>query len=194
MLNPKQQLFVSEYLKCFNATKAAKAAGYAPNRQQGSRLLSNADIKQALQEAFTENVMTPEEVLMHLSVIARADIDMVVDSKGNLDLAKAQEYGASNLIRKVESRTITTEDSDIAEGKIEMYDRVRALELLAKYHDLLTTHIKIDDWHSQAITDIKSGVINYEALVEAFDQPTATRLFAEAGISVSVIASEVEEW
>lgn len=49
-LSPKQQRFVSEYLKDQNATQAAIRAGYSPGtaKQQGSRLLTNADVARAV--------------------------------------------------------------------------------------------------------------------------------------------------
>ena len=49
-LNAKQQRFVLEYLKDLNATQAAIRAGYSKNtaNEQGSRLLRNVSIKQAI--------------------------------------------------------------------------------------------------------------------------------------------------
>lgn len=49
-LNPKQIIFVQEYLKSKNITKAAIAAGYAEGSAhvQGSRMLKNDKIKQYL--------------------------------------------------------------------------------------------------------------------------------------------------
>lgn len=49
-LSPKQQRFVSEYLKDQNATQAAIRAGYSKGtaKQQGSRLLTNADVAAAV--------------------------------------------------------------------------------------------------------------------------------------------------
>lgn len=46
MLTPKQQRFVQEYLIDLNATQAAIRAGYSKRtaKQQGARLLTNADI------------------------------------------------------------------------------------------------------------------------------------------------------
>ena len=51
-MNDKHRRFVDEYLVDLNATRAAIAAGYSEKtaRSQGSRLLTNADISQAIQE------------------------------------------------------------------------------------------------------------------------------------------------
>lgn len=53
-LTPKQQLFVSEYMKTGNATEAAKRAGYACKSDhafevQGNRMLRNAEVLRALE-------------------------------------------------------------------------------------------------------------------------------------------------
>lgn len=49
-LSGKQARFVAEYLKDQNATQAAIRAGYSKGtaKQQGSRLLTNADVKRAV--------------------------------------------------------------------------------------------------------------------------------------------------
>ena len=49
MLNDRQQLFVTEYVKDMNATKAAERAGYSKRTaySQGQRLLKNVEIKKA---------------------------------------------------------------------------------------------------------------------------------------------------
>lgn len=50
-LTPKQQLFVAEYPKDFNATQAAIRAGYSEKtaKEQGYRLLTNVHIQKAVQ-------------------------------------------------------------------------------------------------------------------------------------------------
>jgi transposase-like protein len=48
-------------------------------------------------------------------------------------------------------------------------------------------------WEQRAIDDIRSGAITYPALAEAFDDSTAARLFAAAGVSVQVGTGESEE-
>jgi predicted GIY-YIG superfamily endonuclease len=44
----RQQVFIDEYLKCFNGAEAARRAGYSEKsaRQTGSDLLANPDIKE----------------------------------------------------------------------------------------------------------------------------------------------------
>lgn len=52
MVTPKQEKFLKEYLIDGNATQAAIRAGYSPKtaKEQGSRLLTNVDIKKRLRE------------------------------------------------------------------------------------------------------------------------------------------------
>jgi phage terminase small subunit len=55
-LNDKQERFIDEYLVDLNATQAAIRAGYKEKtaRQQGSRLLTNADIQARIEELQQE--------------------------------------------------------------------------------------------------------------------------------------------
>ncbi len=50
-LSNKQKAFVAEYLLCWNASEAARRSGYSARtaRQQGARLLTNANIQTAIQ-------------------------------------------------------------------------------------------------------------------------------------------------
>lgn len=144
-LNAKQQLFLSEYLKCFNATKAAKAAGYSEQTaySQGHRLLKVAEIDEALRARLDEAAMSAREVLYHLADIGRGDMDDLVDASGNPDMEQARASGKTRLIKKIKQRSIVTADkdgqgSDVHETEIEVHDRLRALELIGKYHKLFT--------------------------------------------------------
>lgn len=51
-MNDKRQKFIAAYLgpARLNATEAARIAGYKTPRQEGSRLLSNADIQREIQD------------------------------------------------------------------------------------------------------------------------------------------------
>ena len=74
-MRAKQELFLSEYLRCFNAAAAARHAGYAPSnaRDTGCRLLEQPEIKQRVKEHIEGAAMSASEVLYHLSIIARGD-------------------------------------------------------------------------------------------------------------------------
>lgn len=59
--------------------------------------------------------------------------------------------------------------------------------LKRRFPDEWADHLKVEDWRTQAIADIRAGRITPEMfpeVVRAFDRATAEQLFAEAGISV----------
>ncbi len=74
-LTPKQSQFIDEYLSCFNASEAARRAGYSPKtaQEQSSRLLSNAIIRAAIEARLRESAMSADEVLARLASQARLD-------------------------------------------------------------------------------------------------------------------------
>jgi phage terminase small subunit len=78
MLNEKQKRFCTEYLVDFNATQAAKRAGYSKQtaRAIGSRLLTNVDIKQYIAEKVKDcSVLGPGEAIKLISDIATSSLN-----------------------------------------------------------------------------------------------------------------------
>jgi phage terminase small subunit len=86
-LTAKQQLFVDEYLIDLNATQAAIRAGYSENtaQEQGSRLLSNVMVAEAVQAAM-------EERSERTKVSAAYVIQTIVDTIERCKQAKAVTY------------------------------------------------------------------------------------------------------
>ena len=76
-MTPKQAAFVSEYMIDHNATQAAIRAGYSSDtaKQQGSRLLSNVDVRAAIDDAIRERerraLVSQDAVLLGLLEEAR---------------------------------------------------------------------------------------------------------------------------
>lgn len=68
-----QQLFVEHYLQCFNATEAAKRAGYSERSatEQGYENLRKPHIARAIQERFASVAMETDEALARISSQAR---------------------------------------------------------------------------------------------------------------------------
>jgi len=71
----KQRAFVRHYVDCLNATEAAKRAGYSEKtaQQMGSENLSKPVIRDAIDDALGEIVMTKNEVLRRLGKLATED-------------------------------------------------------------------------------------------------------------------------
>lgn len=196
-LTGKQARFVDEYIVCLNGTESARRAGYSGDTSalavEASRLLRNAKVTRALDERLKEFAMPASEVLTRLTDIARGDMADGFNSVGGIDPLEAVKRGKSHLIKRIKTKTTyvsgkTEEDDDqeIHEVEIELYDALDALKTLAKYHDLTNrSTVKIEDWQSQAISDIRAGRIDYEALVEAFDLDLATELFRRAGVPIT---------
>lgn len=134
-LTTKQRAFVEAYLaNGFNATKAALAAGYSENtaRQQGSRLLTNVDVADAVQARLTEMTMTANEAMARLSEIARGSMeDFLNETRETLDLAKADRAEKLHLIKKF-THTIGKESENIG---IELFDaQVALVQILKEQH------------------------------------------------------------
>lgn len=71
-ITDKQQVWLSEYLTCWNATEAARKAGYSKPGISGHENLTKPYIQAAISEQLAEHVMTANEALARISSIARA--------------------------------------------------------------------------------------------------------------------------
>lgn len=121
-----------------------------------SHVTAYDDVMGELQRLAKERVNNLEE----LRELELERLDMLL--KGLEPMAKVGNPGAVNSFLKVMER------------------RARLLGLDAP------TELRVDDWRSQAIADIRMGKISYEALASAFDTSLAAELFAAAGVPVSV--------
>jgi phage terminase small subunit len=145
-LAPKHQRFVAEYVKDLNATQAAIRAGYSEKtaKQQGSRLLTNADIaaaveaKQVKQLASAELSATGTKETIRRQV--HRDIRQLFDADGNLIPIHKLSAEAASMISAFEivKRNITTGDGTVdVLHKIRLDDRRGYVEMAAKHFGLL---------------------------------------------------------
>jgi phage terminase small subunit len=140
-LTNKQQVFVEAYLgdARWNATEAARIAGYAEPGQQGYRLLKNVQIAEAVKAAIAERAMSADEVLLRLAEHARGSMADFLDVAGEgLDLTKAEAAGKLHLVKKF-TRTETLHGGSVG---VELYDAQAALALLGKHHGLFTEKVE----------------------------------------------------
>lgn len=128
--NKKHEKFCNEYIKDMNATQAAIRAGYSEKtaRSQGSTLLTNPNIKSRVAELreayFNENIMTAQQVEYELTKIALGTSkEKQVIIEGTVD-----GYSKVRIIDKPPDEK----------------SRLKALELMAKRHRILSGDTTID--------------------------------------------------
>jgi phage terminase small subunit len=152
-LTAKQQAFVSEYTQCWNASEAARRAGYseATAQEQGSRLLSNVMVSAEIERFKAQYIMSAEEVAIRLTEQGRGDIGDFLTKNGDaitVDLPKAIKAKKTDLIKKLsQTRTVRTRGDDETEETvsttIELYDRQAALVQIGKIHKMFTDRQEI---------------------------------------------------
>lgn len=137
----KQQVFIGEYLSCFNITKSAKAAGYSEKTAYsiGWELLRKPEIKAEIDRRLAEVHMGQDEALKLLADMARGDIGELIDDNGLLDIRIARSKGMTKLMRKIKQKTIThigkadtDGDTEITEIEFEMYSAKDAIDTILK--------------------------------------------------------------
>ncbi len=141
-LTKRQQLFRDYYLVSFNATDAARQAGYKHPNQQGPELLKQPHIAAAIEERLGEVAMSANEVLARLTEHARSDIGEFLDIDGNLDLKRMKDSGMTRLVKKLNTSkasgtTPKGGDWERETVTLELHDAQAALTTLARYHGLL---------------------------------------------------------
>nr|DAK21471.1 MAG TPA: Terminase small subunit [Caudoviricetes sp.]DAK29379.1 MAG TPA: Terminase small subunit [Caudoviricetes sp.]DAQ58525.1 MAG TPA: Terminase small subunit [Caudoviricetes sp.] len=130
LANKRHEKFCHEYIKDMNATQAAIRTGYSEKTANriGSRLLSNVDIKTRVAELreayFNENIMTAQQVEYELTRIALGlsnEKHVVIEGTG-------EGYSEARIIDKPPDEK----------------SRLKALELMAKRHRILSGDTTID--------------------------------------------------
>lgn len=102
-LSTKQRVFIEEYLRCFNATAAARAAGYSEKsaRSIGQENLTKPDIATEISRRLSERAMSVDEALSRLAEQGRGEHTRFIDHRGRVDLAGLKEAGLMHLVKGV---------------------------------------------------------------------------------------------
>ena len=136
-LTPKQQRFVEEYLIDLNATQAAIRAGYSEKtaNEQGSRLLANVSISEAIAEA--QNKRTEQTqidaayVLKRLVEIDQMDVLDIMDDQ--MKIRPVNEWPKVWRQYVVNLENLELSDGEGCFKKIKWPDKVKNLELLGRH-------------------------------------------------------------
>lgn len=176
-LSAKHQQFVSEYLKCWNATEAYRRVypQSTPEAAHGnaSRLMSNDIIKTAIRQRITENAMTADEVLARLAKHARgsmADFLNVNANGATIDLVKAADAEQLDIVRKFTQTTKRYGETEIEEVTVDLYDAQSALLNMGKHLDLFSDKLTL-----KLEKELKSAL---DALEKSLDSDTYSQVLA----------------
>lgn len=150
-MTPKMKLFVAEYLSCFNAKKAAIAAGYSNTSSISNiahTLINHPEIQEAIKEHLEATVMLADEVLMRLADHARGNLAYFLDRNMNIDLERAEAQEHLHLLKKVKQRRTLRPLKDgtvieVIDTEIELHDPQKALELLGKHYALFQERVAL---------------------------------------------------
>ena len=134
MLNGRQQKFAEEYLKDFNATKAAQRAGYSNNTaySQGHRLLKDDEIIEYIEtrkdEIFRQYQVSEENLLAELAKIGFSNIaDFVEWGHEGINLIDSEG------LRRDQTAGILEVSETGPTRKIKLQNKTGALETLLRH-------------------------------------------------------------
>ena len=142
-LTPKQERFANEYIKTLNVTQRAIKAGYSPNSAHvtGSRLLRKEKvdkyIKSKKDEIMDDTILSAKELLYLLTQAAVGDeteTKEAVVKKGTFE--RNPDSGRMNLVYNEHVETV--------EIPIKPSDRLKARDLLGRYHSLFTEKVDLN--------------------------------------------------
>ena len=92
-----RQVWLTEYFQCWNATEAARRAGYKWPNKYGPKL--KEQLQDEIDARLDEMAMPANEVLARLGEMARADIADFISETGAIDWDKIRAKGY--LVKKV---------------------------------------------------------------------------------------------
>jgi phage terminase small subunit len=137
----RQQRFVAEYLIDLNATQAAIRAGYSKRNadQIGPRLVGKSRVTAAIKEAQVAQLarinLTADRALLELERVAFSDIRRFFTDSGELRPLDDLTADEGAVVASVD--VAKSEDTPDTIHKLKLWDKLKALEMLAKHFGLL---------------------------------------------------------
>jgi hypothetical protein len=162
-------MFVEAYLTTWNATEAARIAGYKNPNKLGPRELVKVGIKAKIEERLKQAAMGSDEILARLTQQASANIYDFIKLDKDGQIASFNEDALRErgfLVRK-----LTTSWGKTVSLGIEMYDAHAALVDLGKHRGLFAERsLNVD--LSQLTTEQLERIANGEDVVNVLAGPS----------------------
>ena len=139
-LTPRQRRFAEEYLLDLNATQAAIRAGYSPRtaEQQGSRLLSNANVQRATAAGMAarskRTEVAADRALLEIARLGFSDLRRLFHGDGRLKHPHEWDDDTAASVASIEIVARKVGDGVVEYvSRIKLWDKGKALEQLSKY-------------------------------------------------------------
>lgn len=134
-LGNKRQEFINQYFICrFNATEAARQAGYKNPNKYGPKLLHEPEVEAEIKRRMKERTLEADQVLFLLTGQATANAADFIDEHGIVDFEYIKESG------------VQVEEINHYKGRsgFKLPSTQQALNLLGKYHKLFTEKSEVE--------------------------------------------------
>jgi len=187
-LDDRQAAFCREYIYDFNASRAAREAGYAPGTVRGHAhaLLQNVAIRQEIDRLIRERaertLVTADRVVLELAAVAfSTHDDYVVTADGELELADGVDPLASRAVasvrKRVKNRRRGDAQADGIDTEFKLWNKLDALRLLMKHLGMLDRRVTVvGDPAKPVAVDVRTTSLS----LTAADIVAARSLVAEA--------------
>lgn len=150
-LNEKQLLFCKEYLIDFNGSRAAKAAGYSENSapQTANEILNYPHVQAYLTYLISARAkrleVTADKVVQEIAKIAFHNVEDLLDYfDGNILFNDLDQMKFPEIIKNITIKETIRNGKRMGKvAKIEVYDKVKALELLGKHTAIFTETLNL---------------------------------------------------
>lgn len=159
-LTPKQRIWVAEYLKDFNATRACIAAGYRAKhaKQQAYENLAKPYLQKALRDSIEARMerlhMEQDDVLTELRVLGKSSIEhYVIDDSGEFSLAEGAPEDAMRAVSSYKRRVTEKDGVTTVYVEFRLWDKPAALNMMGRHFGMWTDKLE----HSGKIEGDLSG-------------------------------------
>jgi phage terminase small subunit len=151
-MSDMQDVWLSEYLQCLNATEAARRAGYKWPNKKGPEL--KQQFADEIQAILKERIPSPEAVVSRVADIAMADLTEFIDENGRFDVQAMKKSGKGYLLKKHKIKDGALE--------VELYPADAAQDRLMRYHGLYSDKLDVkgkliidyvNDWRNPSDED-----------------------------------------
>lgn len=147
-LSPKRRRFIEAYLETWNASEAARRAGYKTRANSaGQQLMSNPDIRAAIDLRLQQTTMQANEILKRLDQQGKNEAAAYIQPDGEVDLPRLIADGKSHLIKGIKYDR---------RGKmmVEFYDAQAALIQLGRAQRVFVDQVAVNGQLDQVTVNV----------------------------------------